>query len=92
MDDDPIFAKDEMTYDYSDADTFCIMCGNPDAFFDEQREEYICARCLKRHNERHVDMQAEREAAYAESQLRGVERETLDDQGNWKWSYTLRRR
>ena len=73
--DDPIFSADEMRYDYSDADdTYCVMCGNPESFFDEQREEYICARCLKRHEDGWKQVQARREAEFADVIERDIDR------------------
>jgi hypothetical protein len=73
-DDDPIFSADEMRYDYSDSDTACVLCGCFDTFYDEQREEYICVRCLKRHNAAWMAAQAQREAEFAESIERDIDR------------------
>lgn len=72
--DDPIFSPDEMTYDYSDGDTFCTLCGNPDAFYDEEHEEYICVRCLKRTTERWKEAIAQHEAVFADEIEREIDR------------------
>ena len=74
MPDDPILSADEMVYDYSDADTFCTICGNPDSFYDEEREEYICARCLKRHNDMWKEAIARHEARFADE----IERDEIE--------------
>jgi len=74
MPDDPIFSADEMTYDYSDSDIECVNCGNPNPFWDERREEYICAACLKREDQRHMRDIAAREAEMADSIERDIER------------------
>src|SRR5215475_11603654 len=78
MPDDPIFGDDELRYesalsDADDSQIMCCICGNLEAKYDEQREEYICDACLHRYDNAWKDAEARREQAIADAFNAAVE-------------------
>ena len=74
MEDDPIFSPDELQYfPPDDFDVSCTMCGNPEAHYDEEREEYICDACVKRTEEAWKHAYAKSEQAIADAFNRAVD-------------------